>query len=418
MTGLALIGLIIAGLLILFGAVLAVAETSLTHLTVARAEVMFVDDVHKPLVFGLLNRRAEVLNPILLFRLACQLGAATIVGAVFGPRTDNLGLVAMFLGLLTITYVFGEALPKAYALRYPASAAGRVAPLVGGLMRTAPIRWVTSALTWISNRLLRSDARRSGPAITEEELLAFAAAATAAEAIEPAEGALIQSVIEFGDTVAREVMLARPDMVIVGRAATVSTALDLALEHGYSRMPVIGGDIDDVIGVVHTKDLVRAEREGEAERPVESIARQVSFVPETKAADSLLREMQANARHLAIVVDEYGSTAGLVTLEDLIEELVGEIVDEFDSVEPDVVETLADGAVRVHGRMPVDELNEMVGTTLPDDDWDTVGGLIFNSLGHIPAVGESVSCADAELFVERIEGRRITQVRVRPAPQQ
>jgi putative hemolysin len=417
LSGLALIGLIIALLLILFGAILAVAETALTHLTIARAEVMFVDDERKPLIIGLLNRRAEVLNPILLFRLACQLGAATIVGVVVGRRIDNFGVVITFLGLLTITYVFGEALPKAYALRYPAAAAGRVAPLVGGLMRTAPIRWVTSALTWLSNRLLRADVRRSGPAITESELLAFAAAAAEAEAIEPAEGALIQSVIEFGDTVAREAMLARPDMVTIERTATVSSGLDVALEHGYSRLPVIGDDIDDVVGVVHTKDLVRAEREGGAPRLVESITKQVSFVPETKTADSLLREMQANARHLAIVVDEYGSTAGLVTLEDLIEELVGEIVDEFDSVDSDVVETLADGAVRVHGRMPVDELNEMVGTALPDDDWDTVGGLIFNTLGHIPAVGESVACADAELFVEVIEGRRITQVRVRPMPQ-
>ncbi len=414
MSGLAVLGLVVAGTLIIGSAVLAIAETSLTHLTRARAEVMFADDPRQTMVLDLLDRRAEVLNPVLLFRLACQLGAATIVGAVVGRRTDNVGLVLTFLGLLVITYVIGEALPKAYALRYPAVSAGRVAPLVGGLMKTRPVRWVSGSLSWLSNRFVRADVRRAGPAITEDELLAFAAAATEAAAIEPAEGELIQSVIEFGDTVVREVMVARPDMVTIDGTTAISDALDLALAHGFSRLPVCGEDIDDVIGVALTKELTRAERDGRGRQPARLVAKKVPFVPETKSADALLREMQANAAHQAVVIDEYGSTAGLVTLEDLIEELIGEIVDEYDIDDSDVVETLAGGSVRVHGRMPVDELNEMVGTDLPDGDWDTIGGLIFNTLGHVPAVGEFVACAGAELFVERVEGRRITQVRVRP----
>ena len=264
-------------------------------------------------------------------------------------------------------------------------------------------------------RLVRASWRREAPQISEEELLAMAEAAEASDAIEPEERELIGQIIEFGDTVAREVMVPRTDMVAISDQHTVDEAVGIVIQHGYSRVPVYGGGIDDVVGVVHAKDLMRAEREHGGDSPAGAVARTPHFVPETKRISLLLREMQAEKFHIAIVVDEYGGTAGVVTLEDLIEELVGEIVDEFD-VEVPMIERLAPGTVRVNGRVPIDELSEVLDAPLPNGDWDTVGGLIFNTLGHVPEEGETLVVDGWELLVERVAGRRIARVIVKPVP--
>ena len=265
-------------------------------------------------------------------------------------------------------------------------------------------------------RLLRASWRREAPQVSEEELLAMAEAAEASDAIEPEERELIGQIIEFGDTVAREVMVPRTDMVAMSDQHTVGEAIGIVIEHGYSRVPVYAEGIDDVVGVVHAKDLMRAEREDGPGSRAAAVARIPHFVPETKRISLLLREMQAEKFHIAIVVDEYGGTAGVVTLEDLIEELVGEIVDEFDVEEP-MIERLAPGTVRVNGRVPIDELSDVLGAPLPNGDWDTVGGLIFNTLGHVPDEGETLMMEGWELLVERVTGRRIARVIVKPVSQ-
>ncbi|MDE0115631.1 MAG: hemolysin family protein [bacterium] len=265
-------------------------------------------------------------------------------------------------------------------------------------------------------RLVLAGRNRQVPQVSEEELLAVAEAAEASDAIEPEERELIGQIIEFGDTVAREVMVPRTDTVAMSDQLSVGEAIGIVIEHGYSRVPVYGEGIDDVVGVVHAKDLMRAEREQGKESPAAAVARTPHFVPETKRISLLLREMQAEKFHIAIVVDEYGGTAGVVTLEDLIEELVGEIVDEFDVEEP-MIERMAPAAVRVNGRVPIDELSEVLGAPLPIGDWDTVGGLIFNTLGHVPDEGETLVVDGWELRVERVTGRRIARVIVKPAPQ-
>ena len=266
-------------------------------------------------------------------------------------------------------------------------------------------------------RLVQASWRREAPQVSEEELLAMAEAAEASDAIEPEERELIGQIIEFGDTVVREVMVPRTDTVAMSDQHTVSEAIGIVIEHGYSRVPVYAEGIDDVVGVVHAKDLMRAERDQGEDSPAVAVARTPRFVPETKRIALLLREMQAEKFHIAIVVDEYGGTAGVVTLEDLIEELVGEIVDEFDIEEP-MIERLAPGTVRVNGRVPIDELSEVLAAPLPNGDWDTVGGLIFNTLGHVPEEGETLVMDGWELLVERVTGRRIARVIVKPATQQ
>ena len=200
------------------------------------------------------------------------------------------------------------------------------------------------------------------------------------------ERKLIENTIEFGDTVVREVMVPRPDMVTVSSDFKVGDVMEIVILNGFSRLPVSGDGIDDIVGVVHAKDLMRAERDGKSDVPVTDYLRPAIFVPETKKVPPLLREMQAQRYHMAIVIDEYGGTAGLVTLEDLIEELVGEIVDEYDVEDPQL-ERLPSGELRVNARMNIDDLNELLHGALPEGDWDSVGGLLIALLGHVPAEG-------------------------------
>jgi CBS domain containing-hemolysin-like protein len=247
--------------------------------------------------------------------------------------------------------------------------------------------------------------------VSEQELLGIVEAAAEDEVIEHEERELIESIIEFGDTVAREVMLPRPDMVIIPNDATVSTSLDLAIANGFSRLPVFGPG-DDVIGLAYTKDLIRAEREGRGDLSVLDLVRPVRFIPENKPVSRLMREMQAGKFHLAVVADEYGDVVGLITLEDCLEELVGEIVDEYDT-DALQVEHLANGDVIVDGGMSIDELNEIVNGDLPDDDWDTVGGLVFSTLEHVPSPGEELEFEGWHFTAEEVEGRRVRLVRVR-----
>lgn len=363
----------------------------------------------------LLARRDEVLPPVLLLVLVCHLAVATIVAVFAYGRWGVGGALVALLVETALIFVLAEALPKTYALQHTERAALRVAPLVSALALFPPVRWLTRGLVGLSNTILPGKGRPTGPSVSEEELLALAGAAAEAEVIEPDEQALIRSIIEFGDTVAREVMVPRTDMVTVEAGFRVDTAMEVAILNGFSRLPATGGGIDDVVGVVYAKDLMGAEREegGEA-RLVSELARPAHFVPETKKVPDLLREMQAERFHLAVVIDEYGGTAGLVTLEDLIEELVGEIRDEYDVEEPEV-EPLPGGAVRVNARMAVDDLGELLGVDLPEGEWDSVGGLVFTLLGRVPDEGEEVEVGELVLRAERIQARRIGRVRVRRA---
>jgi CBS domain containing-hemolysin-like protein len=236
-------------------------------------------------------------------------------------------------------------------------------------------------------------------------------AAAEDEVIEHEERELIESIIEFGDTVAREIMVPRPDMVTLSGRSSVGPALDTALDHGYSRFPVIGENTDEILGLAYTKDLMRAEREGHGDEAVAALARPAHFVPEAKPVARLMREMQAGKFHMAILVDEYGGVAGLVTLEDCIEELVGEIFDEYDVEDPEV-EQLAGGDLRVDGGFAIDELNELLHLDLPDTDWDTVGGFVLGSFGRVPAEHESVDREGYRFEVEKMDGHRVSQVRV------
>jgi putative hemolysin len=314
---------------------------------------------------------------------------------------------------VVVVFVLGEAAPKTWAMQHPDRAALLAAPLVAGVMTFPPLRVLSSGLIALSNLLLPGKGLRQGPFISEREFLAMADVAAEDDVIESEELTLIRSIITFGDTVVRAVMVPRPDMVAVAAGEAGAVVIERAIAAGYSRIPVYETNIDDIAGVVFTKDLMRAVRDGHADEPVRSLLRAAHFVPETKRVAELMREMQSDKFHIAIAVDEYGGTAGLVTLEDLIEELVGEIVDEFDVEEP-LIEPLPGGGLRVNARMPIGELNEVLHAALPLGDWDTVGGLVLNLLGHVPAEGEAVEVDGHRLSAEKVQGRRIGRVRIVP----
>jgi CBS domain containing-hemolysin-like protein len=273
------------------------------------------------------------------------------------------------------------------------------------------LRFPARALIGVANVILPGKGLRKGPFVTEEEILALAEEAAEHAVIEESERRLIRSIIDFGDTISREVMVPRPDMVAVGHDASVGDTVELAITRGLTRLPVYGENADDVIGVVNLKDAVRVERDGGGDRPVTEVMHDAYFVPETKAVAELLSEMQTGSVHIAIVVDEYGGTAGLVTMEDLLEELVGEIHDEFDT-DAEPIERLADGTVLVNATMNVGDLNEELKLHLPDDPWDSVGGLVFGTLGRLPVPGDEVEVAGVQMVVERVDGRRISRVRL------
>jgi CBS domain containing-hemolysin-like protein len=408
--------LVLAVVFILLSAFLALAETGLTRMNRVKAATLEEQGRRGAAALNRLIEHPErAINPVLFLLLLCNIAAATLVGVVAGHAVGALGVVVATAVEVVVIFVFAEAMPKTWAVQHTERAALFAAPAVSVLVKVPPIRWVTSGLIAVSNFFLPGKGIKQGPYVSEQELLAMADAAARDEVIERDERTLIHSIIDFGDTVVREVMVPRPDMVAVESLARVSDVIEIAIAAGYSRIPVFGQGIDDIVGVVFIKDLMRAEREGKDDRPVSEIMRDAYFVPETKKVSSLMREMQTQKFHQAIVVDEYGGTAGLVTLEDLIEELVGEIEDEYDVGETPV-EQLPDGAVRVSARMPIDEVNELLGADLPEGDWDTVGGLVYSLLGHVPTEGETVDSDGHRLTAERVQGRRIGRVRISKAP--
>ncbi len=410
--------LVVIAVLLAASGFLALAETSLVRMNRIKAKSL-VDEERRGArqLARLVEQPAKFLNPILLLVLICQLVSATLVGVVAEHLLGGIGVLVGAAFEVVVIFVFFEAVPKNWAVHNPERAALLSAPVVTAVVRFPPVRLVSSLLIGLANLIIgQSGESEDGirPSyITDSELKAMADVAHEEHVIERDERAFIHSVIDFGDTVAREVMVPRPDMVTVEGAKSVTVALETALAAGYSRIPVHEGQIDDVEGIAYTKDLVRAERVGRGGEPVRALARPAVFVPESKVVSALLRQMQEEKIHMAIVVDEYGGTAGLVTLEDLLEELVGEIIDEFDVEEPSV-ERCADGSVVVSARYTVDDADELLGSQLPQGAWDTVGGLMLDRVGRVPDEGDSVEVDGFRLTALDVRGRRIGRVRIAP----
>jgi CBS domain containing-hemolysin-like protein len=327
---------------------------------------------------------------------------------------DWVVVIQAAVGGAAVLFVGAEVAPKTLAVQRTEMVALRTARWVQ--LVATPLAPLASLLIWAGNVIAPGKGLKEGPFVTEEDIREMIDVAESDEVIEESERAMIHSIFELGDTVVREIMVPRPDMVTVSRDDELATVLDTILRVGHSRIPVYGDDRDTIVGLVYAKDVLgRLHRNGDEEGPWDDLLRPPTFVPELKPVDSLLREMQADKIHMAIVVDEYGATVGLVTIEDILEEIVGEIVDEYDREEM-LVEQLGENVWRLDARLSVDELNEMLGTGLPNEEWDTLGGLLFGLLGHVPSPGERVEVEGIRLTAERIRGRRIAKVLVKRLP--
>ncbi len=408
--------LVVVILLVVIAGFLAMAETALTRMSRIRASSLMEDGRRGAHTLrNLIEEPERFLSPLLLLLLSTHLVMSTLVGLLVEPFFGGVGVFIAVLLEVAVIFIFSELGPKNYAVKNADRAALFVAPIVNAIVKFPPIRLITRLLIVIGNALLpgRLD---DAPTTSEQELLAFADAALEDDVIERDERKMIHSVIEFGDTVAREVMVPRPDMITVAATSTVDDAMDVAITHGLSRLPVTGESKDDIAGIVFVKDLMKAHKEGRSESKVGSLSRVARFAPEGKRVSDLLREMQVSKSHMAIVLDEYGGTAGLVTLEDLIEELVGDIADEYDREEAQI-ERLPNGDMRVNARMLIEDLNPLLDVEWPSEDWDSIGGMLFNVLGHPASEGETIEYEGFLLRAERVKGRRIGRVRIsKPVP--
>ncbi|WP_298456710.1 hemolysin family protein [uncultured Cellulomonas sp.] len=392
------VGLLIAVAAVGFGlaALLSAGEAALLQVTrAAVSELVTGGHPHAGRVRRLTEKPADSAASAAFVRLIAEMGATACVTLAL-TATDLAWWAVLLLAVAVsgvVALVLVRISPRTLGRRHPI----QVLTLLSGmlsLVRTVPIG------------RLAPDVRRTAE-VDEEELRAMVARMTESEGMQEDEREMFRSVFELGDTLTREVMVPRTEMITTESTTSLRKALSLMLRSGYSRVPVTGSSVDDLRGVLYLKDLVRRLQDspGSADDPVAHLSRPAVFVPESKPVDELLREMQAASSHIAVVVDEYGGIAGLVTIEDALEEIVGELTDEHDRSGPEV-EDLGDGTFRVPARLPVDEVGELFDLDLEDDEVDTAGGLLAKALGKVPLLGASGEIHGLHLTAERVEGRR------------
>ena len=394
-------------LLVAFGGLMAAVDSAVT--SQSRADILDLAEKSraKRSLTAIAADTGAHLNTINFVRIIAETTAAVLVTLVFATTIEELWLALLLSSLLmtAVSFVLVGASPRSVGRAHPVELLSATAPLVHFLrVLLGPI---ANALVALGNRVTPGRTRLA-TFTSEVQLLSMVDEATELDVLEEDDRELIHSIFEFNETVVREVMIPRTDMVTIEADSSIGAAMGLFLSKGFSRVPVIDGEVDDVTGILYLRDVARLvyERPPNAESlTVRELERPAVFVPESKKADALLRQMQLESNHLAMVVDEYGGIAGLVTLEDLIEELVGDISDEYDR---DVVEVevLGDGRFRVSARLPVDELGELFDLELDDDEVDSVGGLLAKALGRLPVAGSVARASGLVLTAERTEGRR------------
>jgi CBS domain containing-hemolysin-like protein len=421
-----------AGLVVLAG-IFAMADAALGAVSPARAAELARDGVRGAATLQLVAAEAvRHINLLLLLRLLSEL-TATVLVALVAVDTFGAGWTAALVtaGAMTVvSFVVVGVAPRTIGRQHAYSVGRITAPLVRWLGRA--LNPLASLLILIGNAVTPGRGFREGPFATivasnsrhgsdgTVELRELVDLAEQRGVVEHGERQMIHSVFALGDTIAREVMVPRTEMVWIESHKKAPQALMLFLRSGFSRIPVIGESVDDVLGVLYLKDLIRRTQGGGPaadELSVAEIMRDATFVPESKPVDDLLSEMQAARTHMVIVVDEYGGTGGLVTIEDILEEIVGEITDEYD-VERPPVQRLDDGGVRVTARLPVEDLGELFDVQLPADEVETVGGLLAQALGRVPIPGAQAEVGGLRMIAEGTTGRRnhIDSVLVRRVP--
>ena len=403
-------------LLVVFATSLALAEAAISRMTPVRAYALREQGRRNATVLERIERDpARHLNSIYLCVMLAQNGSAILTAILADQYFGELGITITSVVFTLAYFVLVEAMAKTFAILHSDSVALALAPFI--LLLGFLLAWPSRALIGLANVLLPGKGLAQGPFVTQHEIMSIAEVGHQQGVIEEHEKDMIHSVLEFGDRIVRDVMVPRPDIVVVDVEGPLDAAVAAIELRGMSRIPAYRGDVDHIEGIVHAKDVLQVLRKNRMQDSLSELLRPAHFVPDSKPLSDLLREMQAEKFHLAIVVDEYGSVAGLVTLEDLLEVLVGQIRDEHDRETPDVV-PVGDDRYRVNASLPITELNDTIESDLPHDRWNTVGGLMFGLLGAIPEAGAVVELGGFRFTAEKVQGRRIVNVLVDRLPVQ
>ncbi len=389
------------------------AETALTSVSRIKLKNLVEEgDVKAIEIDRLLAEPNTFLSTILVVNSVAVIVASSMATVLALSFSETLGELISTVLMSLVVLIFCEITPKTAALQNPLRWARALVGLVRGtawLLR--PVVWFLGTITSFFVRLMGGQIKYRGPFVTEEELRLLVTVGEEEGVLEEEETEMIHSIFEFADTTVREVMVPRIDMVTLESDNTVDEAVDLALQGGFSRIPVYEQNIDNIIGVLYTKDMLKQLREGHNTIPIRDLVRPAYFVPETKKLDDLLREIRQRRIHMVIAVDEYGSVAGLVTIEDLVEEIVGDIQDEYDR-EENLYEQVNENKYVFDAKISIEEFNEIMDTDLKSEDYETLGGFMYAHLDKIPNTGDSFQFENLTFTVLTTRGRRITKVRV------
>ncbi len=398
------------------------SETAITAVSKVKLKQLENDgDVRAKRLNNLLEDSTRLLSTILFGNNIAQNALAALVTTVSFRWLNKVGLSAGWaipLSTIVTTFlilVFAEVTPKSYAFQR----AEKIALFTAVPMSVIHKLFSPFAIgiTAIANSILRLfglSLVNPEPFVIEEEIKTLVDLGEEEGVIEEEEKEIIEGVFEFSDTLAREVMVPRVDIVALDVNSSFDEAIDTINMSGHSRIPVYDETIDNIVGIIYAKDLLKFFG-SKNPPPLRSIMRAPYYVPETKPIDELFREMRAQKVHMAIIIDEYGGTAGLVTIEDILEELVGEIMDEYDINEEAMIERVALDEIIVDGRMNLEELNEILGVELPAEETDTLAGFVYDHISHIPKPGEEFEYNGVIIRVEEVRGRRITKLRIKKA---
>jgi putative hemolysin len=422
-------GLVILILLLAANSLLAAARSALVGASHARLRQMVEEHISgAALALRVSQDATPLIATIRLAQTTLRFLAAGLIAVQFepslagvlaawpglAPEAGSLALLALMLLAALLVVSVGELLPERFVLRAPEQWAIVFAPLVAGL------EWALSPLVRLAllgaSLVSRPLAGKQLPFVTEEEIKTMVDAGEEGGVIEEEEKEMIYSIFDMGNTLAREIMVPRIDVLALDVSTPLPQAVDAVLTAGHSRVPIYENNIDNVVGLLYAKDLLRAWKDAAQGGQLSDLMRPAYFAPETKKVDALLAELQQKRIHMAVVVDEYGGTAGIVTLEDIVEEIVGEIRDEYDVNEESLFERINDGEYVFDARINLDEVNELLELHLPTSESDSLGGFIYGQLGHVPAAGEKVPADRVTFEVLSVTGRRIRKVRALRTP--
>ncbi|PSR34937.1 MAG: hypothetical protein C7B46_03215 [Sulfobacillus benefaciens] len=394
-------------------ALYSMAETAMMALSRGKVRQLAEEGVSKASWLERLIREPNrLLSTVLVGNNLTNIVASTVAAGLFIAYFGSSGITISTIVMTLVILLVAEITPKTFAAHNPERVALRLAPF---LEVSARIFYpIVRVLTWIGVGFIRLLGGRAegGRIITEEEIRTMVEVGEEEGLLEAEEREMIQGIFDLGDTVVREVMVPRIDVQALPATATLGEAWDAVIQWGHSRLPVYRVTIDDVIGVIYARDILLYIKERPHETPIQDLVRPVQYVPETKKVDELLTDFRRRRSHIAVVLDEYGGTAGIVTIEDLLEEIVGEIQDEYDTEEV-AIRRIDENTIDVEGLASLDEINELFGVDLPHEDFDTVGGLILHLLGRAPVEAEVVTLDGLEFTVTKVTGRRVTRVLIR-----